>query len=180
MKIDPRSLEFANHSVGNRPLPIPFYIPEKKEELKSSDYQVYKLWTNPKDKKSAVYSLMVKYYKAIKGQDIQDLEAAYTLIKSLLQGDALQVFQNKELVQKERDSPVFTKFLGAVTKHIFPTKAYKLQKKCICNILKTLRLGPVNFPMLEGLEATTFLQEEFVDILEDGIPLQWKLEFEKE
>eukprot|EP00957_Ditylum_brightwellii_P102833 7836383-Ditylum_brightwellii.AAC.1 len=88
MKINPRSLEFANCSVRNRPLPIPFYIPEKKEQPSTLYYQVYKLWTNPKDKKSAVYSLTVKYYKlgtleewlqfidaisqVIKGQNIQE------------------------------------------------------------------------------------------------------------
>eukprot|EP00957_Ditylum_brightwellii_P158623 12073495-Ditylum_brightwellii.AAC.2 len=76
-----------------------------------------------------------------KGQDITDLEATYTLVKSLLKGDALQVFQNEEAVQKERDVPSFTKCLQAVTKHVFPIKACKIQKKYICNICKPLRLG---------------------------------------
>eukprot|EP00957_Ditylum_brightwellii_P034888 2643899-Ditylum_brightwellii.AAC.1 len=65
---------------------------EEKEQLSPLDYQVYKLWTNPKDEKMTVYLLMVKYYKVgtpeewlqvinaisqvIKGQDIQDSEAA--------------------------------------------------------------------------------------------------------
>eukprot|EP00957_Ditylum_brightwellii_P118394 9029887-Ditylum_brightwellii.AAC.1 len=93
------------------PPPIPIYTLEKKEELSPSDYQVYKLWTNLKDKKLAMYLLMVKYYKLIKGQDIQNLEAVYTLAKNFLQGDALQVFQNKDRNQKERDSPAFTKCL---------------------------------------------------------------------
>eukprot|EP00957_Ditylum_brightwellii_P055014 4170198-Ditylum_brightwellii.AAC.1 len=34
--------------------------------------------------------------------------------------------------------------------------------------------------MPEGGTVTKFLQEEFVNILEGRIPLQWKLEFEKE
>ena len=75
-------------------------MPEKKEKLSPSDYQVYKLWANPKKKKLAVYALVVKYYKVgspegwlqfinvisqvIKGQDIQDSKAAYNLVKSLL------------------------------------------------------------------------------------------------
>eukprot|EP00957_Ditylum_brightwellii_P185003 14088827-Ditylum_brightwellii.AAC.1 len=65
---------------------------------------------------------MIKYYKVetpeewlqfidaisqvIKGQDIQDLEASYTLIKSLLQEDTIQVSQNKEAIQKGSNSPV--------------------------------------------------------------------------
>eukprot|EP00957_Ditylum_brightwellii_P154744 11777831-Ditylum_brightwellii.AAC.1 len=67
---------------------------------------MYKLCTNPTDEKSAVYNLVVKYYevrtpeewlqfmdaitRVIKGQDIQDGDAAYLLVKSLLRGDALQ------------------------------------------------------------------------------------------
>eukprot|EP00957_Ditylum_brightwellii_P141993 10817781-Ditylum_brightwellii.AAC.1 len=69
------------------------------------NYQVYKLQTNPNYEKSTVYLLTVKYYKVrtpeewlqfidaisqvIKGQDIQDLEAAYILVKSLLMEGAL-------------------------------------------------------------------------------------------
>eukprot|EP00957_Ditylum_brightwellii_P115986 8848323-Ditylum_brightwellii.AAC.1 len=148
MKINPRSLRL--------PLSILFYVLEKKEKLSPSNYQVYKLWTNPKDDKLAVYLLAVKYYKVgtpeewlqfidsiskvIKGQDIQDSEAVYTLVKSLLWRDTLQVFQNKETVQKERDGPAFTKCLGAVTEHIFPNEAYKIQKKYIQNIHKPLML----------------------------------------
>eukprot|EP00957_Ditylum_brightwellii_P202597 15330873-Ditylum_brightwellii.AAC.1 len=63
MKINIRSLEFVNRSVRNRPQLILFYILEKKKKLSPSDYQVYKLQTNPKDKKLAVYSLTVKYYE---------------------------------------------------------------------------------------------------------------------
>ena len=38
----------------------------------------------------------------------------------------------------------------------------------------------VHFPVLDGVTATKISTEEFVDILEDRIPYQWKLEFEKE
>eukprot|EP00957_Ditylum_brightwellii_P057645 4370964-Ditylum_brightwellii.AAC.1 len=60
--------------------------------------------------------------QAIKGQGITDLDAACMLVKSLLHGDAFQVFQNKEVIHKERDSPVFTVCLAVVTKHVFPAK----------------------------------------------------------
>eukprot|EP00957_Ditylum_brightwellii_P063097 4790043-Ditylum_brightwellii.AAC.1 len=85
---------------------------DKEKKLSTLDYQTYKLQTNPKDKKSTVYNLVVKYYKVgtpeewlqfmdtitqvIKGQDIQDGDAAYLLVKSLLKGDTLQVFKNEE------------------------------------------------------------------------------------
>eukprot|EP00957_Ditylum_brightwellii_P036526 2766626-Ditylum_brightwellii.AAC.1 len=72
--------------------------------------------------------------QVIKGQDIQDGDAAYLLVKSLLRGDALQVFENKEASQDIKDSPNFTKCLAAVMEHVFPKKAYKTQKKYIWNI----------------------------------------------
>eukprot|EP00957_Ditylum_brightwellii_P068746 5218393-Ditylum_brightwellii.AAC.1 len=74
--------------------------------------------------------------QVIKGQDIQDRDAAYLLVKSLLKGDALQVFKNKEASQDIKDGLAFTKCLAAVTKHVFPKKAYKTQKKYIRNIHK--------------------------------------------
>eukprot|EP00957_Ditylum_brightwellii_P134518 10255219-Ditylum_brightwellii.AAC.1 len=69
--------------------------------------------------------------QVIKGQDIQDGNAAYLLAKSLLKGDTLQVFQNKEESQEVKDGAAFTKCLAAVTEHVFPKKAYKTQKKYI-------------------------------------------------
>eukprot|EP00957_Ditylum_brightwellii_P006246 473597-Ditylum_brightwellii.AAC.1 len=115
---------------------------------------------------------MVKYYEVgtpeewlqfvnaiiqvIKGQDIQDGKAAYSLVKSLLKGDALQVFQNKEESQDVKDGPAFTKCLVAVTEYIFPKKAYKIQKKYIRNIHKPLRLGSCKC-MLQMIKLNDYL-----------------------
>eukprot|EP00957_Ditylum_brightwellii_P140459 10701943-Ditylum_brightwellii.AAC.1 len=63
MKINHKSLEFANRNIRNKPLSIPFYVPDNKKKLSHLDYQTYKLQTNSKDKKSVVYNLVVKYYK---------------------------------------------------------------------------------------------------------------------
>eukprot|EP00957_Ditylum_brightwellii_P125295 9549999-Ditylum_brightwellii.AAC.1 len=79
--------------------------------------------------------------QVIKGQDIQDRDAVYLLVKSLLRGDALQVFKNKEASQEIKDGPAFTKCLAAVMEHVFPKKAYKTQKKYFQNIRKPLVLG---------------------------------------
>eukprot|EP00957_Ditylum_brightwellii_P145235 11061671-Ditylum_brightwellii.AAC.1 len=163
MKIDARSFEFANRSVRNMPPPILFYVPD-------------------------IYNLVVKYYKlgtpeellqfveaivqVIKGQDIQDRDMTYSLVKSLLKEDVLQVFKNKEQSQEVKDDPAFTKCLAAVTDHIFPNEAYKMQKKYIWNIL--------HFPVPDGVTAIKISHEEFVDVLEDRILYQWKLEFKKE
>eukprot|EP00957_Ditylum_brightwellii_P062523 4745074-Ditylum_brightwellii.AAC.1 len=63
MKISNKSLEFANCNQVNKPLPILFYVADDANKLSPSDYQTYKRRTNPKDEKSAVYSLVVNYYK---------------------------------------------------------------------------------------------------------------------
>eukprot|EP00957_Ditylum_brightwellii_P082903 6303232-Ditylum_brightwellii.AAC.1 len=63
MKIDNKSLEFVNQNIRNKPLPIPFYMLDSEKKLSPSDCQTYKLRTNPKEEKSAVYNLVVKYYK---------------------------------------------------------------------------------------------------------------------
>eukprot|EP00957_Ditylum_brightwellii_P112458 8573235-Ditylum_brightwellii.AAC.1 len=76
--------------------------------------------------------------QVIKGQDIQDGDVVYLLVKSLLKGGALQVFKNKEASQEIKDSLAFTKCLAAITEHMFPKKAYKMQKKYIQNIHKPL------------------------------------------
>eukprot|EP00957_Ditylum_brightwellii_P014241 1072180-Ditylum_brightwellii.AAC.1 len=131
MKINAKSLEFVNHSVGNNPPSIPFYMPDSGKKLSPLDYQTYKLRTNSKDEKLAMYNLVVKYYKVgtpeewlqfmeaivqiIKGQDIQGGDAMYSLLKSLLKGDALQVFKNEEESQEIKDGVGFTKCLAVVT-----------------------------------------------------------------
>eukprot|EP00957_Ditylum_brightwellii_P063770 4838945-Ditylum_brightwellii.AAC.1 len=103
------------------------------KKLSPLDYQTYSLKTNPKDKKSAIYNLVVKYYKVgtpeewlqfmeaiayvIKGQDIQDGDASYSLVKSLLKGDALLVSKNEKESQEIKDGTAFTKCLAAVAEH---------------------------------------------------------------
>eukprot|EP00957_Ditylum_brightwellii_P122110 9312539-Ditylum_brightwellii.AAC.1 len=132
--------------------------------------------------------------QVIKGQDIQDGDAAYSLVKSLLKGDTLQAFQNKEESQEVKDGPVFIKCLAVVTEYVFHKKAYKTQKKYIQNIHKPLRLGSckwmlqmiklndylVHFLVPGRVNAAKISHKEFVDVLEEGILYQLKLEFEKE
>eukprot|EP00957_Ditylum_brightwellii_P096268 7332355-Ditylum_brightwellii.AAC.1 len=154
MKINNKSFKFVNQNIRNKPPLIPFYMPDSDKKLSFLCYQTYKLQTNLKDKKLAVYNLVVKYYKVgtpeewlqfmeaitkvIRGQNIQDGDVVYLLVKSLLLGDALQVFKNEEVSQEVKDGPAFTKCLAAVTKHVFPKKAYKTHKKYIRNFRNPL------------------------------------------
>eukprot|EP00957_Ditylum_brightwellii_P034494 2615875-Ditylum_brightwellii.AAC.1 len=69
-----------------------------------------------------------------------------------------------------------------------------MQKNYTKNIRKPLRFGSQEwisrmielndylekFPVPDKVTAEKISREECVDILEDGIPYQWKMEFEKE
>eukprot|EP00957_Ditylum_brightwellii_P069854 5304864-Ditylum_brightwellii.AAC.1 len=46
MKIDHKSLEYANQNVRNKPPPIPFYVPDNEKKLSPLHYQTYKLRTS--------------------------------------------------------------------------------------------------------------------------------------
>eukprot|EP00957_Ditylum_brightwellii_P136394 10402146-Ditylum_brightwellii.AAC.1 len=78
MKIGNKNLEFANCNQGNKPLSIPFYVAGNAKKLSPSDYQMYKLHTNPKDEKSAVYNLVVKYYEVKNPEEWLQFMAAIT------------------------------------------------------------------------------------------------------
>eukprot|EP00957_Ditylum_brightwellii_P166781 12694893-Ditylum_brightwellii.AAC.1 len=36
------------------------------------------------------------------------------------------------------------------------------------------------FPVPDGITAMKIAREEFIDVLEDGVPYHWKVEFKKE
>eukprot|EP00957_Ditylum_brightwellii_P009280 702198-Ditylum_brightwellii.AAC.1 len=63
MKINNKSLEFANQNLGSKPLPILCYMLVSEKKLSPLEQQNYKLRTNPKDEKLVVYNFVVKYYK---------------------------------------------------------------------------------------------------------------------
>eukprot|EP00957_Ditylum_brightwellii_P093921 7152795-Ditylum_brightwellii.AAC.1 len=82
MKINTKTLELVDHSDRNRPPPIHFYVLDSDKKLSPSGYQTYKLRTNQKDKKSAVYNLVVKYYKVGAPEEwLQFVEAIAQAIK---------------------------------------------------------------------------------------------------
>eukprot|EP00957_Ditylum_brightwellii_P171783 13077060-Ditylum_brightwellii.AAC.1 len=144
MKLAFGNLDKTTQVKASKKTLIPFMASKKKSNLSTSDYQTYKLQNSPKDDKSQVHLLKVRIYKVgtpkkrlqfiegikwgIKGQEIIDDDTAYTLVKSLLHRDSLQNFQNKEKKHTTQSSEGFTSCLNAVTEHVFPTKAYKMQK----------------------------------------------------
>eukprot|EP00957_Ditylum_brightwellii_P202042 15328326-Ditylum_brightwellii.AAC.2 len=61
--MDNKSLKCANQNLGNKPPPTTFYMPDSEKKLSPMDYQTYMLRTNLKYNKTAVYNLVIKYYK---------------------------------------------------------------------------------------------------------------------
>eukprot|EP00957_Ditylum_brightwellii_P163093 12419122-Ditylum_brightwellii.AAC.1 len=61
MKISLMNIKRVNQTTANKLVPITFFM-MKKGKLSPSDYQVYKLSTNPKDMKSVLYLLAVGIY----------------------------------------------------------------------------------------------------------------------
>eukprot|EP00957_Ditylum_brightwellii_P155642 11848225-Ditylum_brightwellii.AAC.1 len=107
----------ANQATTSKKLPIPFLVSKKKGKFSCNDYQTYKFQNNPKDDKSLFYLLTEQY--------VMDADAAYTLVKSLLQGVIIHAYQNKEKL-KTKASKECISYVNAATKHMFPTKVYKM------------------------------------------------------
>eukprot|EP00957_Ditylum_brightwellii_P044879 3403946-Ditylum_brightwellii.AAC.1 len=76
MKIGTKILEFVNQNIKNKPPPTPFYVPDM--------VKYYKVGI-PEES----LHFMEAIAQVIKGQNIQDGDAVYSLVKSLLKGDAL-------------------------------------------------------------------------------------------
>eukprot|EP00957_Ditylum_brightwellii_P068763 5219638-Ditylum_brightwellii.AAC.1 len=49
-----------------------------------------------------------------------------------------------------------------------------------CSPRRPTRCRKMHFPVPDGVTAMKIAHKEIVDVLEDGVPYQWKLEFKKE
>eukprot|EP00957_Ditylum_brightwellii_P124086 9458626-Ditylum_brightwellii.AAC.1 len=71
----------------------------------------------------------------MRGQNIGNMDATYTLVQYLLRGDALLAFNNKPATFEEQIVDNLKHCLNAVMAHIFPSKAQKLQKLYIWHMM---------------------------------------------
>eukprot|EP00957_Ditylum_brightwellii_P039528 2990176-Ditylum_brightwellii.AAC.1 len=84
--------------------------------------RMYTLHTQPEEDNSCVKQV-------IKGQNVVNMGAAYTLVQDLLRDDTLAVFNNEQATFEEQMADNLDKCLNAMTLQVFPNKAYKLQKQ---------------------------------------------------
>eukprot|EP00957_Ditylum_brightwellii_P113149 8628960-Ditylum_brightwellii.AAC.1 len=64
----------------------------------------------------------------LKGQNVGDMDAVYTLAQDQLRCDTLTAFNNKQATSKEQTPENLEDCWNVVTVQVFPSKAYKLQK----------------------------------------------------
>eukprot|EP00957_Ditylum_brightwellii_P102102 7782598-Ditylum_brightwellii.AAC.1 len=63
------------------------------------------------------------------------MDAAYTLVQDLLRNNTLTAFNNDQAMFEEQTMGSLEQCLNAVIVHMFPNKAYKLQKWYIQNMM---------------------------------------------
>eukprot|EP00957_Ditylum_brightwellii_P016964 1279264-Ditylum_brightwellii.AAC.1 len=93
---------------------------------------------HPTDATSPIYELSVPFFDkgtpeewnkfrrglsaALKGQNVTQGLASYAVAKTLLKGDALTVFEQAEIADRNQTLPHFNQCLDDVAEHVFPEK----------------------------------------------------------
>eukprot|EP00957_Ditylum_brightwellii_P211204 15365889-Ditylum_brightwellii.AAC.2 len=107
----------------------------------------YKLCAYPEEENSPVYVFTVEGFdlgsprewlvfknqvkQVIKSQNIKDVDGVYMMVRDLLRGNTLMDFNNKHATFTEQIVDSLNQYLNTVIVHVFPNKAYKLQKPYI-------------------------------------------------
>eukprot|EP00957_Ditylum_brightwellii_P069391 5267664-Ditylum_brightwellii.AAC.1 len=60
----------------------------------------------------------------LRGQNVDNMDATYTLVQDLLRGNTLTAFNNKQAAFKEQTLDNLEHYLNVVTVQVFPNKAY--------------------------------------------------------
>eukprot|EP00957_Ditylum_brightwellii_P202802 15331865-Ditylum_brightwellii.AAC.1 len=115
--------------------------------------------------------------QVIKGEDTQDEDVAYSLVKSLLRGTLYKSSRMRKKVKRLKTAWHLLNALRLSPSMYSPRKHRKHRNSTPETSLNDYL---VHFLVPDGVTATKISHAEFVDVLEDGIPYQWKLEFEKE
>ncbi len=125
-------------------------------------------------------------------QNVTTGPASYALVKTLLKGDALTVFQTAETRIGNQTVANFDTCLNEVTAHVFPEKAAQLQKRylrrCLTKspsltvkewVVRVLELNEYfkEFPKVNGTREQPLNDAEVMEILEYGVPSSYRREF---
>eukprot|EP00957_Ditylum_brightwellii_P026560 2008615-Ditylum_brightwellii.AAC.1 len=97
-------IQFVN---TKRPL-IKFKVKKGVTGKKLGENRTYKLYTQPKEEKFPVKQVL-------KGQNVTDTDASYTLIRDLLRDNALTAFNNKQVTFNKQSPENIKHCLNAMT-----------------------------------------------------------------
>jgi hypothetical protein len=184
--------------------PIPL-ITEKDEvdTQEKGSYLTVELRYTPADDDSKVYKKNIRYFKTgtpkqyiefradikkvITGQAITTGPAQFAMVRTLLRGDALRVFNNKasKLADEEPASLVLS--MNELGKHVFPVRALAKQKRYMRRFIrKPLLLKAREFlacltEMNDDLEffppyavSQKLAADEMLEIVEFSLPVKWQ------
>ena len=184
------------------PPPIPLERPTVKE-LKKQEYLTMKLRSDPADANSQTYDLTIQFFRTgtpeewllfqrdlqrvLTGQNVNAGAQKFAMIRRLITGDTLTVFDNAANQRGNERNETFILCLQDVTNHIFPKRALSFQKRYMRRYLRkprdmttrefAARISEMNqylkqFPPFEDNQELD--EDEIIDILEFGIPHSWQ------
>eukprot|EP00957_Ditylum_brightwellii_P199251 15188633-Ditylum_brightwellii.AAC.1 len=160
MRIDKDFSREAIQLVATKRPPIAFEIKEGEED------------------DSPMYSLTVEVKQVLRGQNLDNMDAMYTLA-----------------MFEEQTADNLEHCVNTMTVQVFPNKTYKLQKRYSWHMMHKPRQFSVHklisrvvklitylteLPTPTGVETKKLEQEELLEVLENRIPATWKYKMDKE
>ena len=184
--------------------PIPLERPEHKKVPKTS-YITFKLRSTPTDENSPEYDFSMQYFrtgtteelftclknikKVFVGMNVTTGPTQYTMVRRILQGDALSAFDVAAAKNGNETVENLKKCFTELKKHVLPVNAYQRQRHFMNRMLRKpkdwtirqfmTRLTELNdylteFPNpSETVTATKFSDHELTDIATNSIPNSW-------
>jgi hypothetical protein len=196
------------YNAKQHTIPPPIAIKRAKwvKEAEDDAVTVFKLQSNPTQAKSQLYEMKARSFstgsvkqfvmwkcnlnKIIKGQNITQAADKFEMMKCILEGDALAVFEKIELDMAVQLDETFVQALQALVTHVFPNNALSNQKswlrrneaawkkKDVVTRTWVARLHEINEMWVEfppNLNANQKLaDDEFIEVLEYGVLPHWK------
>jgi hypothetical protein len=151
MKIDMSSLTSGpgNRSLVIPPIPLARSIEEK---TKLTETCKFKLWSNPGDKESLTYEVVVKFFKSgtpeeyiqtvialeriFKGQDITTGPDQYSMCRKVFQNEALTAFNNAATTVGLETVDNLKLVFKKVAETVFPLRAFFTQKQAMRRFMR--------------------------------------------
>jgi len=184
--------------------PVPLILP-KTDSPKKDEVLKMVLKSTPSDRDSSTYSVTIRYFedgtpaewihflkdfkKILNGQSITTPAHQYAMLRNLIRGDALRVFDAKATYLGDETAEHFSESLKGLTTHIFPLRALVKQKRYMRRHMRkpreltTRQYAARIVEMSEDLTAfpnfedsNKFSDDELMDIYENTNPVKWQSE----